>query len=98
MVERGDMTLPFEDIVWHAGRLWCTSDYGLWTLENNRIVRADVPSEIRVCAGNLSAADGVMLLAGTNGAAYHDGERWHSIFLYHEMARRLKAENPESAP
>ena len=98
MVERGDMTLPFEDIVWHAGRLWCTSDYGLWTLEKNRIVRADVPSEVRVCAGNLSAADGVMLLAGTNGAAYHDGERWHSIFLYHEMARRLKAENPESAP
>jgi len=98
MVERGNMSLPFEDIVWHAGRLWCTSDYGLWTLENNRIVRADVPSEISVCAGNLSVADGVMLLAGTNGAAYHDGESWHSIFLYSEMARRLKAENPENKP
>ena len=63
-------------------------NYGLWTLENNRVVRA----------GNLSVADGVMLLAGTNGAAYHDGERWHSIFPYHEMARPLKAENPDSAP
>jgi hypothetical protein len=91
MVERGNMTLPFNDMVWHAGRLWCTSDYGLWTLENNRIVRADVPSEISVCAGNLSVADGVMLMAGNNGAAFHDGERWHSIFLYLEMAQAIQA-------
>ncbi|MDR0701501.1 MAG: hypothetical protein LBF61_03665 [Azoarcus sp.] len=90
IVERGQMSLPFQDIVWHAGRLWCTSDYGLWTLEKNRIVRADVPSEISVCAGHLSAADGVMLMAGANGAAYHDGDRWHSIFLYHEMAQAMR--------
>jgi hypothetical protein len=89
MVERGNMTLPFKDIVWHAGRLWCTSDYGLWTLEDNHIVRADVPSEISVCAGNLSVADGVMLMAGANGAAFHDGESWQSIYLYQQMLKEI---------
>lgn len=74
------LSLPFNDIVWHAGRLWCTSSYGLWTLEGERLVDADVPSEVMVCAGNLSVGDGVMLMAGTHGAALHDGERWTVLF------------------
>jgi len=87
MVERGDMTLPFNDLVWYQDRLWGTSDYGLWTLEGDSMVRADVPSEITVCAGNLSVADGVMLMAGTQGAVFHDGEKWQVIFNYQQMAQ-----------
>jgi hypothetical protein len=29
LIHPGTLTLPFQDIVWHAGRLWCTSSYGL---------------------------------------------------------------------
>jgi len=87
MVERGDMTLPFKDLVWYRDRLWGTSDYGLWTLEGDSMVRADVPSEITVCAGNLSVADGVMLLAGTHGAAFHDSEKWQLIFNFQQVAQ-----------
>jgi hypothetical protein len=81
LLSRGDMTLPFNDIVWHAGKVWCTSDYGLWQIDGERIVKSELPSsEIVVCAGNLSVADGVMLMAGSHGAAFHDGKTWQLIF------------------
>ncbi|MBR0565990.1 hypothetical protein J5J83_07670 [Azoarcus sp. L1K30] len=89
MLERGNMSLPFKDIVWHAGRLWCTSDYGLWTLEEDQLVRVELPSDIAVCAGNLSAADGVMLMAGAHGAAFHDGDDWQLIFNAFKMEQAL---------
>lgn len=85
MINRGDLSLPFKDIVWHAGKVWCTSDYGLWTVDNGKLVDADVPAEIKVCAGHLSAADGVMLMAGDSGAAFHDGEKWQLIYNKFEM-------------
>ncbi len=89
MIHGPEFTLPFQDIVWHAGRL-CTSDYGLWTLENGRLVSADVPSEVRVCAGHLSVGDGVMLMAGVHGAAVHDGKDWQVIFTKLHMEEAIK--------
>ncbi|MFI5260228.1 MAG: WD40/YVTN/BNR-like repeat-containing protein [Candidatus Paceibacteria bacterium] len=85
MIHRGEFSLPFKDIVWHAGKVWCTSDYGLWTVEDGKLVSADVPAEITVCAGHLSVGDGVMLIAGDGGAAFHDGEKWQVIFNRLEM-------------
>ena len=85
MIHKGEFSLPFKDIVWHAGKVWCTSDYGLWTVENGKLVAADVPDEIKVCAGHLSAADGVMLIAGHGGAAFHDGEKWQVLYNKFEM-------------
>lgn len=78
-IHRDNMTLGFQDMVWHQGKVWCTSDYGLWVIENDKLVEADVPPEIRACAGNLSVGDGVMLMAGMFGAAYHDGQQWHML-------------------
>jgi hypothetical protein len=85
MIHKGEFSLPFKDIVWHAGKVWCTSDYGLWTMENGKLVVADVPDEIKVCSGHLSVADGVMLMAGHSGAAFHDGKKWQVIFNKFEM-------------
>ena len=91
MIHRGDMSLPFKDIVWHADRLWCTSDYGLWTVGQNKLKAVeDLPSEIKVCAGNLSAADGVMLMGGAHGAAFHDGQKWRLIFNQYQMEKSLE--------
>jgi hypothetical protein len=91
MIHRGDYSLPFRDIVWHADKLWCTSDYGVWNLAGNRVVEADLPAEIRVCAGNLSTAEGMLLMAGVHGASYHDGSEWRLIFNRLEMDERAEA-------
>ena len=81
LLVRETLTLPFKDIVWHAGKVWLTSDYGLWNLIDGKLVEADLPSsDIKVCAGNLSVGDGEMLMAGTHGAAVHDGKQWKLIF------------------
>ena len=81
LLVREMLTLPFQDIVWHAGKVWLTSDYGLWNVIDGQLVEADLPSsDIKVCAGNLSVGDGVMLMAGTNGGAIHDGTAWQLIF------------------
>jgi hypothetical protein len=91
MIHRGDMSLPFKDIVWHADRLWCTSDYGLWTVNGNKVERVeDLPSEVSVCTGNLSVADGVMLMGGVHGAALHDGQKWQLIFNQYHMEQSLE--------
>ena len=73
------MTVPFTDLVWFSDRVWCTSDHGLWIIENDILTKAEVPAEISVCSGHLSARDGVMLLAGINGAALFDGKEWEVV-------------------
>lgn len=44
------------------------------------LVQAGVPSEIYVCADNLSVGDGAMPMAGTHGTAFHDGKERQLIF------------------
>lgn len=80
LIHRGNMVLPFRDIVWYQDRVYCTSDYGLWEIVGDRLQEASVPDEIKVCSGNLDVADGVMLLAGVHGAAYLEGTRWTRLF------------------
>lgn len=79
IIHKGNFTIPFRDIVWYGGRVWCTSDYGTWTIEDDRVEDAPLSAAIRCCSGNLSAADGVMLLAGMYGAAVFDGANWEVI-------------------
>lgn len=74
------LLLGFHDMVWYDGKVWCTSDYGLWTIENDKLTVADVPSFVRVRAGHLSTADGVLLVAGRGGAAFLENGEWTRIF------------------
>jgi hypothetical protein len=78
-IHKGELNLPFKDMVWHQGKVWCTSDYGLWEIENDKLTKSGAPDEVRACAGNLSVGDGVMLLAGIFGAAFHDGKDWQIL-------------------
>jgi len=78
---KGEMTIPFKRMVWFENKIWCTSDYGLWTIENDRLVEpAEVNDEIKVCSGYMSAKDDVLLVAGHSGAAYKEAGVWHKIF------------------
>ncbi|WP_426338226.1 hypothetical protein ACN9MZ_17395 [Pseudoduganella sp. S-14] len=86
MISRGDMSLPFKDMVWYQGKVWCTSDYGLWVIDKDKVHQADVPASVSSCSGHLSVGDGVMLLAGMYGAALHNGEEWKRIINYGDFA------------
>jgi hypothetical protein len=80
LLHRDNLVLPFRDMVWYQDRVYCTSDHGLWEIKDDTLRTASVPEAIKVCSGNLSVADGVMLLAGAFGAAYHDGSGWTQMF------------------
>lgn len=79
-IHQDDMTLPFRDMVWYEDRVYCTSDYGVWTIHGDRLDEAPVDAEVKICAGNLSTRDGVLLLAGHGGAAFLENGRWNVIF------------------
>ncbi|WP_431261968.1 hypothetical protein ACQ859_17410 [Roseateles chitinivorans] len=80
VIHEDNMTVPFKDIVWYQDQLWCTSEYGLWTVgKDGKLVDADVPALASACSGNLSTADGILMVAGLNGAAIHDGSEWHRV-------------------
>ncbi|EEE2004641.1 hypothetical protein CI266_005102 [Salmonella enterica subsp. enterica serovar Kotte] len=49
------------------------------------LVNAELPPEIAIAAGNLSVGDGVMLMAGMYGTAWHDGLEWHSLLNTAEL-------------
>ncbi|UXH80646.1 hypothetical protein [Roseateles amylovorans] len=80
VIHQDNMSVPFKDIVWYQEQLWCTSEYGLWTVgKDGKLVDADVPALASACSGNLSTADGILMVAGLNGAAIHDGNEWHRL-------------------
>ena len=72
--------MPYRDLVWYNDKVWGTNSYGLWSLEDGKMKEVKLDDSIKVCAGHLSVADGVMLLAGANGAAFLEEGTWHLIF------------------
>lgn len=79
-IHKDSMTIPFKDMIWHENMVWCTSDYGLWQINDEKLSAAEVTSEIKVCAGHLSTCGDVLLLAGHSGAAYKEDGIWHKFF------------------
>ncbi|WP_173391104.1 hypothetical protein [Ralstonia solanacearum] len=90
LIHKGDLSLPFKDMVWFGDRVYATNDYGLWEIKDGSIKPSDAPIEITNCSGNLSVGDGVMLLAGHYGAALHDGTGWTRLFSIAELERQAK--------
>jgi hypothetical protein len=78
-IHKDTMTLAFKDMVAYQGKVWCTSDYGLWEIEGDKVKESTAPAEVRACSGNLSVGDGVLLIAGLHGVALHDGTRWEIL-------------------
>ncbi|WP_239351528.1 hypothetical protein [Snodgrassella communis] len=71
MIHRGNLALSFRQMVWYLDRVWATSDYGVWKIVDDEVIRADLPSEVSVCAGYIDCNDKTLVLAGINGAARH---------------------------
>ncbi|HCR9749813.1 TPA: hypothetical protein OPR08_002017 [Citrobacter koseri] len=86
-IAAGGLATPFNDMVWFQDRVWATSDNSIWTITDDSMEQPLIPDEVRVCAGSMSVGDGVLLVAGQGGAAFHNGVLWQSLFLQHEMTQ-----------
>ena len=83
-----DMSIPFADSAWFAGRLWCAHDYGMWVVEGKEFVAAHmaisnpIPSNVALHAHRIDVSpDGTkMLVCGGHGAAMYDGKKWEILF------------------
>ncbi len=74
------LSLPFKRMVWYRGKVWCTNDYGLWTIENDKLQVADVGDDVKVASGYMSVKGDTLLVGGYNGAAYCHAGKWMTIF------------------
>ncbi|UXY13674.1 hypothetical protein N8I74_10095 [Chitiniphilus purpureus] len=89
--------LPFKDMAWFDGRLWCGSDYGLWVLQDGKLINPpDQPAAVRNACGVIDVSpDGkVMLTASPHGASLYDGRTWtllFSAFAFAEKSPRAQA-------
>jgi hypothetical protein len=81
-----DQIPTFNDMVWFQDRVYGTSNHALWEIVDNDCGECVIPDEVKECCGNLSVADGVMLMAGEYGAASYDGREW--TILYRAKAFR----------
>lgn len=91
----GGISGNFRDMVWHKDRVYCTNDYGLWQIQNDRVQRASLPDEIEVCAGHLYSNDGVMLMAGLGSAAYCEDGKWTLLYNSLTMDNLVKLKELE---
>jgi hypothetical protein len=94
-ISNGKGEKSFRDMVWHKDRVYCTNDYGLWTIKDDELEKTDVPDEIFACSGHLYANDGVMLLAGLGGAAYCEDGEWTLLYNSSTMDTLLAVKEME---
>jgi hypothetical protein len=86
-ISEGSYSVPWKDVVWFHGKLWCGSDYGLWELRGSELIRANIPADAQLTAGAIDISpDGQhMLTAGPDGASLFDGKTWQVLFSRHDL-------------
>jgi hypothetical protein len=87
-LEGSNHSMPWKDIAFFGGTLYCGSDYGLWQLdEKGKLVRARVPADVLLNSGAMDVSiDGRHLLtAGPDGASLFDGRDWQVLFSRHDL-------------
>lgn len=89
-IHDGGISLGFRDMVWYEGKVWCTSDYGVWVIDNGVVKSADLPEGISAHSGHLSVKDGVLLMAGLGGAAFLENGKWEVIINFYRMKKLLE--------
>ncbi|HEU4497563.1 MAG TPA: hypothetical protein VFR70_10970 [Flavobacterium sp.] len=79
-------------MVWYDGKVWATNDQGVWWVDKNGIVEAEIPLEARLSRGHISVNDGVLLLGGSMSVAYLQDGKWTQIYSYRTMMERCRDE------
>lgn len=93
-IGKGTLSASLRDLVWYEGRLWGSNEYGVWTMGDSGFERATLPPGIGAYAGNLACADGVLLMAGRNGAAFLENGEWTVLYSSAEMTRLARQVGP----
>jgi hypothetical protein len=78
----------FNDMAWFQDRIWATNDYGIKVWTGKEMTSPEVPDFVRSSTGYLSAADGVLAIAGMYGASMHNGKEWVSLADLVDLYRR----------
>lgn len=81
-IGEGEKTLSYRSMVAYRGKVWCSSDGGIWTLDGDTVREAELPADCRVKGGLLAAKGNTLLIAGSRGAAHFDGERWTEFLTF----------------
>ena len=84
-ITTANLSLPIKDMVWHEDRVWCTNDYGIFSIKNDKFQKEILPNDIAVSAGNMTSSHGTLLVAGLGGAAFHRNGKWESIIDFSKM-------------
>lgn len=86
----GGFIAPFNDMVWFQGQVWATSDSRILTIKDDCIEYPLLPDEVMASSGSMAVGDGVLLVAGDGGAAFHNGTLWQSLFSQYEMTQAVE--------
>ena len=78
----------FQDVVWYQGELWASSQRGVWCLKETGFETPDLPDFALSSTGAMSAAHGMLLLAGWYQASLFDGREWTSLVDLSDLYRR----------
>ena len=89
-IDAPNLPFAFKDMLWYESKVWCTNAHGVWWIEGDKLMQADIPNSVKVCAGNLSTRDGVLMLAGFGGAAMLENGEWNTLFHYSDMVEQCK--------
>lgn len=75
-------SVSFNDMVWFAGRVWCSNNYALYTVGKDGPEPADVPPVVQLTTRRLdvSADRSRLLSVGKRGASLFDGKEWQLLF------------------
>ena len=65
--------------MWYQGELWASSERGVWCLKETGFETPDLPDFVLSSTGAMSAAHGMLLLAGWYQASLFDGQVWTSL-------------------
>ena len=89
LISSTEFSVFWNDIVSFDNRLFLSSDYGLWEFKDNKVITAEVPSDVILCSGTLSICpeNKYLLTAGNNGASMYDGKEWKVLFSSWEYSR-----------
>jgi hypothetical protein len=82
-VHEGNSSVLYRDTVWFDKKLWASSDFGLFVLDNGILQRPTQAGSVIVASGHMDAYDGILLCAGQSEVVMFDGKKWITVVKHY---------------
>jgi hypothetical protein len=76
---KGLLGNPFEGATWFKGKLYLSTSYGLYALDNDEIIPVDFGKEVQHSFQHVTANDEILISYGPYNALVFDGKKWNTI-------------------